>query len=317
MCENELIAFLAGCLTTLLLGLTVNEAFAYGPDLGRALLRRAARWKRPEIRDEFLQQHIDRIEKLKEDGKLWSGAGLGLTQLALSPLLRPNEEFFVANESEEVLYRERQHWAAVLQPSLELLVLLFIYATYISGFEAASMLSFAGAALAFVYGLLTIRSHWWPPLTKELATWAVMLVVLVLVAVFGGWSSILALLVAVGLIRHLVIVVRWWYYEHRWITTRQVVETGGLFGVIFAYLPLGRVEEVAFTRTRLGRIFGYSTASIKVASEHHPLAVMRFIADPERFQAVLEDQVASAPAHDGGDEGAIVKVGPNEGVRFL
>lgn len=317
MDSSEIVAFLAGCFTTVMFGVVANEAFAYGPDLGRALVRRAAAWQRPQVQDEYLKAHVERIEGLKADGKLWSGAGLGAKQLLQSRFIRPSEDFFISGPTEKVIYRERQHWASIVQPGLELGIPLSIIAMDQAGFRSAAQLAFAGVVLAFAYGRIVDRSYWWPPLPRDVLVWILFGSAVAGVVVLGGWSGLFLLFALLLVVRFIVIAVRWSVYEHRWMTTEQVVETGGLFGVIFAYLPLGRIEGVEFFQTVPGRMLGYSTIVIEVESEHHVLPMMRFVADPERFKHELETRIHDPSMRDTGDEGAIVRVGPGGGVRFL
>ena len=117
----------------------------------------------------------------------------------------------------------------------------------------------------------------------------------------------------------MVIVLRWSVYEHRWVTSRQLVETGGFLGIRISFLPLERVSSVTFRQSPMGRLLGYSAAVIHVVSKHHPLAVVRYIAAPSRFERLIVefDAAYGMGVVDEDDEGGVIFIDRNYRVRDL
>ena len=90
-----------------------------------------------------------------------------------------------------------------------------------------------------------------------------------------------------------------WAVDYFVITSHRFIETSGLVARNVAMMPMGKVTDMTFRQSALGRIFGYGTFILESAGQDQALSNVDFIPYPE--QLYLEVCSLLFPSQDGGD----------------
>ena len=91
-----------------------------------------------------------------------------------------------------------------------------------------------------------------------------------------------------------------WAVDYFVITSHRFIETSGLVARNVAMMPMGKVTDMTFRQSALGRIFGYGTFILESAGQDQALSNVDFIPYPE--QLYLEVCSLLFPSQDGADD---------------
>jgi uncharacterized membrane protein YdbT with pleckstrin-like domain len=74
-----------------------------------------------------------------------------------------------------------------------------------------------------------------------------------------------------------------WSVDYFVVTSHRFIETSGLFSRKVAMMPLGKVTDMTFQRSLLGRILGYGTFILESAGQDQALSNVDHIPYPEQL----------------------------------
>ena len=130
-------------------------------------------------------------------------------------------------------------------------------------------------------------------------------------ALNGGSTFVTGLvLIALGVFTFFLWVQRFRQLYTRYVLTSfRVLRIRGILKRENAWIPWGRVTDVRYQSSLLGRMLGYATVSIDSANELSSLKELRNLRDPARFEAALVEIVKAKQ----GD----VKIKKNDGDEVV
>jgi Bacterial PH domain len=226
-------------------------------------------------------------------------------QTTLSTLFSPLDITSVLVGDENVYYEERQHWAAMAQPIYQtfLFLVFVIWIVGIGGngnpsspFQNVLLVILIGAGIHAVIMAINGRnpvSHLaidpfssarkGPSRVGRFAFLAALGYLTLSAGVQVGGMVAVILVIA----RLISVLVRWEFYERRYITSKRLIESGGFFGSRINSMPLTRVTDFSFNRTLPGELLGYASMRIETAGQDQALGTVRYITDPRHFYDVL------------------------------
>lgn len=142
--------------------------------------------------------------------------------------------------------------------------------------------------------VIRLRRHWAFVLRQLLET------VLALLAAFAlsfllrdtpnMWllQNILWYVALFVLLRFTYYLVEWWV-ERLVVTDKRFMITSGIFTTKIAMMPVGKVTDLTYQRTLLGRMLGYGTLIVESAGQIQALNRIEFVPRPEEvFDAISE-----------------------------
>ncbi len=171
--------------------------------------------------------------------------------------------------NEQILLKQRMHWAALL-------------ATFWSAVS-----SLIGIAILYVvYSAVVLGAG---PLARYIPAVAGTGTLRLILSVLPSWAplAVLALLI-VNVLWQLLWRVLNWLNSMNIVTSRRVIQVHGVLSKSSIDSSLEKVNDVLLQQSFVGRIIGYGHLKIMTASETG-LNVMRFLPDPLGFKRVLLD----------------------------
>jgi membrane protein YdbS with pleckstrin-like domain len=85
------------------------------------------------------------------------------------------------------------------------------------------------------------------------------------------WGSAVAVLIHLGY--HL----RSWWVERLVVTTERMLLTQGVFTKTITMMPLGKVTDLTFVHTPMGRVMGYATMKVESAGQDQALSRLKYM----------------------------------------
>ncbi len=141
--------------------------------------------------------------------------------------------------------------------------------------------------------VIRVRQHWAVMINPTLQSAAVLLLIVLAErylpdsVVLDNFAFYLALVVVV---RYTIIVGLWWV-ERFVITDKRVMLAKGIITHNLGMMPLGKVTDLTFRRTLLGRSLGYGTMIIESAGQIQALNRIEFIPRPEEIYEAISELV--------------------------
>jgi membrane protein YdbS with pleckstrin-like domain len=81
-----------------------------------------------------------------------------------------------------------------------------------------------------------------------------------------------------------------WYYDRFILTNKRLMLIQGVFNRRVAMLPLGRVQDMKYTQTALGRVLGYGTFEVESAGQDQALRTVSNLPNPtDLYLQVVEE----------------------------
>jgi membrane protein YdbS with pleckstrin-like domain len=142
------------------------------------------------------------------------------------------------------------------------------------------------------------RGEWrrhWIHLVKRLSLGVLITFILGYIAGFlakEGYQDALTILVVLwlGVIGWVLWDVAEWYYDRFILTNKRVMIISGIIARKVAMLPLGRVTDMKYTQSPLGRILGYGTFEIESAGQDQALRNVSNLPNPtDLYLQVVEE----------------------------
>lgn len=229
-----------------------------------------------------------------------------------SSLFRPLGASGVLIKGELIKYNERKHWAELMRPFIETLLVL----SFITGFARGLPTGRFGAVLAVgavIMFFVEQRKHGW----GRGIIYAALAALVIGWAVFGRETlAILAILIVAG--RFIYRSAMWAFYERLYITNRRIMYATGFLGAEISTMPLTRVTDIKYQTTVIGEVLGYGLLHVETAGQDQALSRIDFLDYPSRFYELLidlstaavgsvtsdEDETPPPPPPDPEDEGA-------------
>ncbi len=209
---------------------------------------------------------------------------------AIAGLIRPPDERAFLVRGERVLYREPRHWSCLVEPGIETVAILVLI-TPVWG-RTPPALTFI-ASLLFVLAAITVlrlvqRRKWgWSEATYGIVG------LLCMANLRVGLDSLL-FLIAIGAIgRMFLLMVRWAFFEQRYVTDRRVIETSGLLRSSVSSTAVKSLTDVVLYRSWLGGLLGYAELRIESPGQDQALTLMRHLVDPDRFYTAVIRQATT------------------------
>ena len=205
-----------------------------------------------------------------------------------SSLFRPLGASGVLIRGEKIRYNERKHWAVLIRPFVETLLVL----SFITGFarelpiDTLGLVLAVGAVLMFFYEW---RRHEW----NRGAVYAIVAALVIGWALFGRANlAIIAILITAG--RFVYRSAMWAFYERLYITNRRIMFASGFLGAEISTMPLTRVTDIKYETTVMGEVLGYGQLHVETAGQDQALSLIEFLDDPSRFYELLIDLSTAA-----------------------
>lgn len=142
--------------------------------------------------------------------------------------------------------------------------------------------------------VIRVRRHWtyvlWD-IFEAVALLAVAVMVSYLLPV-GAWlfQNILWYAALLVVLRFAYIVVDWWV-ERIVVTDKRFMLVTGVFTNRVAMMPIGKVTDLTYERTWLGRMLGYGTLIVESAGQIQALNRIEFLPKPELVYDAISELV--------------------------
>ncbi|HEX3780441.1 MAG TPA: PH domain-containing protein [Pseudonocardiaceae bacterium] len=142
--------------------------------------------------------------------------------------------------------------------------------------------------------VIRVRRHW------AFVAWDVfeaiaLLVVAVMISYLlpvGFWlvQNILWYAALLVVLRFAYVAVDWWV-ERIVVTDKRFMLTTGVFVTKVAMMPIGKVTDLTYERTSLGRMLGYGTLIVESAGQIQALNRVEFLPRPEEVYDAISELV--------------------------
>lgn len=141
--------------------------------------------------------------------------------------------------------------------------------------------------------VIRFRRHWFV-VVNEVVQAAVLVIVLMIAAAVLPEGPVLSNMLWYGallvLIKASYKISEWWV-EKVVMTDKRVMLAEGVFTQKVGMMPLGKVTDLTFERTFMGRILGYGTLVIESAGQIQALSRIDYMPDPDEFYEAISELV--------------------------
>ncbi|MCD2187181.1 PH domain-containing protein [Actinomycetospora soli] len=141
--------------------------------------------------------------------------------------------------------------------------------------------------------VIRFRRHWFV-VVNEVVQAAVLVIVLMIAAAVLPEGPVLSNMLWYGallvLIKASYKISEWWV-EKVVMTDKRVMLAEGVFTQRIGMMPLGKVTDLTFERTFMGRILGYGTLVIESAGQIQALSRISYMPDPDEFYEAISELV--------------------------
>jgi uncharacterized membrane protein YdbT with pleckstrin-like domain len=141
--------------------------------------------------------------------------------------------------------------------------------------------------------VIRFRRHWFV-IVNEVVQAAVLVIVLMIAAALLPEGPVISNMLWYGallvLIKASYKISEWWV-EKVVMTDKRVMLAEGVFTQRIGMMPLGKVTDLTFERTFMGRILGYGTLVIESAGQIQALSRISYMPDPDEFYEAISELV--------------------------
>nr|WP_218891650.1 PH domain-containing protein [Actinomycetospora corticicola] len=141
--------------------------------------------------------------------------------------------------------------------------------------------------------VIRFRRHWFV-IVNEVVQAAVLVIILMIAAAVLPEGPVLSNMLWYGallvLIKASYKISEWWV-EKVVMTDKRVMLAEGVFTQKVGMMPLGKVTDLTFERTFMGRILGYGTLVIESAGQIQALSRISYMPDPDEFYEAISELV--------------------------
>ncbi len=200
-------------------------------------------------------------------------------------LVLPLHDEDVLVKGEMYYYKSRAHWASLANIALETASIVFLSLLVISRVDPGqSDLVFASAVIVsamIVYRM--IRRRDWGIQDTILA----LLLGLWFIAAGLSLEAVAFLVAFCAIVRFTLALVRWQFYEVRYITNRRLIEVSGLLGRRISSMPIRQVTDITLDRSVAGEWFDYATLRVESAGQDQALGTVPYLEQPDYFHEAV------------------------------
>ena len=143
--------------------------------------------------------------------------------------------------------------------------------------------------------VIRVRQHWAVMLRDIVETALFVILLIIAQADLSGGNSVFIdnLVFYLGLIAlfRLTIRVIMWWVERIVITNKRVMISKGVLTHNVGMMPLGKVTDLTFRRTFMGRILNYGTMIVESAGQIQALNKVRYMPRPEEIYEALSELI--------------------------
>ncbi len=210
----------------------------------------------------------------------------------IAGLLRPPDERAFLVKGERVLYREPHHWASLVEPGVETISVLMLMAPLWGRTPPALtfIVSLMFVVAAFVVYRIVQRRDWgW----NEALAGTIGLLFLVNLRL--GIESVLLLAATVTIARMVLVMLRWAFFDQRYVTDRRVIETSGLLRSAVSSTSVQSLSDIVLYRSWLGGILDYGELRLESPGQDQAITLMRHLVDPDRFYTAVVRGATPSP----------------------
>lgn len=173
---------------------------------------------------------------------------------------------------------------ALLEPIGETMAILFLLLVASNGIPGQA--STFGAMLAILAVLTVVRIAKRTNITaRDIGFGVIGLFVLTSARLQLESLGLLVAIVAIG--RLLLVLIRWAWYEHRYITDRRVMETSGFLHRRVSSMPLSKLTDLTLHRSSLAEFLDYGRLVVESAGQDQALSNIDYLMDPLVFHELV------------------------------
>jgi uncharacterized membrane protein YdbT with pleckstrin-like domain len=142
--------------------------------------------------------------------------------------------------------------------------------------------------------VIRVRRHW-TVLAWDVFEAAALLAVAVMISYIlpsSMWllQNVLWYAALIVLLRFAYLVIEWWV-ERIVVTDKRFMLTTGVFTTRVLMMPIGKVTDLTYERTWVGRIFGYGTMVVESAGQIQALNRINYLPKPEQVYDAISELV--------------------------
>jgi hypothetical protein len=86
-----------------------------------------------------------------------------------------------------------------------------------------------------------------------------------------------------------------WYYDRFVLTNKRIMEVSGIVTRKVAMMPLGRVTDMAYNQSVLGRMLNYGTFIVESAGQDQALREISTLPRPNALYLLMCDEMYGSP----------------------
>jgi uncharacterized membrane protein YdbT with pleckstrin-like domain len=142
--------------------------------------------------------------------------------------------------------------------------------------------------------VIRVRRHW-AVLAWDVFEAAALLAVAVMVSYIlpsSMWllQNVLWYAALIVLLRFAYLVLEWWV-ERIVVTDKRFMMTTGVFTTKVLMMPIGKVTDLTYERSWVGRLFGYGTMVVESAGQIQALNRINYLPKPEQVYDAISELV--------------------------
>lgn len=142
--------------------------------------------------------------------------------------------------------------------------------------------------------VIRVRRHW-TVLAWDVFEAAALLAVAVMISYIlpsSMWllQNVLWYAALIVLLRFAYLVIEWWV-ERIVVTDKRFMLTTGVFTTRVLMMPIGKVTDLTYERSWVGRIFGYGTMIVESAGQIQALNRINYLPKPEQVYDAISELV--------------------------
>jgi hypothetical protein len=199
---------------------------------------------------------------------------------AVGSVLLPLAPGEILVPGEQVYYRHSKHWVAMVEPVAETLGVLFLLALAFG--DAPPALGFVVIS-AIMFSVLLV-ARWFTERDWSWSDYAVIgFVALIFLEIGPGTETFVVFIAIFLVVRLLFTMIRWAFYEERFVTDRRIIETSGLFGSRVSSIAMARVTDLTLYRSVPGEFFNFGELRVETPGQVQALDRIRYLRKPNDF----------------------------------
>lgn len=199
-----------------------------------------------------------------------------------SKIFKPLSHESILIDGEVIIYYERQHWAALIQPVMESFSLAILILALATGGTSNRTVTAFLIILGVITAIYYIRSTTFKK--YQIYGLAVLGLLIFTTSDISGAALIIVFFLMFRLVNKLML---WTFYQRRYITNRRVISSEGFLNASISTMPLSRVTDLSTDQSFLGSLLDYATLRVETAGQDQALSKINFLKKPDEFYSTL------------------------------